>query len=87
MIEGATRAPVVFDNGSDLLVAHLPSSAGDETIQPTLQQLAGNLRASGRSTNTVTVRLRSFDNSVDGLSRPLVRGELVRDFRVPFNEE
>ena len=86
VIEGATRAPVVFDNGSDLVVAHLPSNASDETIQPTLEQLAGNLRASGRSTSTVTVRLRSFDNSVDGRSRPLIRGELKRDFRIPFNE-
>ena len=85
VIEGATRAPVVFDNGADLVVAQLPIDASEATIEPTLQQLAGNLRGSGRSTSTVTVRLRSFDTSGDGRSRPVVRGELERDFRVPLS--
>ena len=86
VIEGASRAPVVFDNGADLVVAQLPSDASDATIEPTLKQLAGNLRGSGRSTSTVTVRLRSFDTSADGRSRPVVRGELERDFRVPLTQ-
>ncbi len=85
VIEGATRAPVVFDNGADLVVAQLPIDASEATIEPTLQQLAGNLRGSGRSTSTVTVRLRSLDTSGDGRSRPVVRGELERDFRVPLS--
>ena len=81
-IEGASRAPVVFDNGDDLVVAQLPGDADDSTIEPTLQQLAGNLRGSGRSSSTVTVRLRSLDTSSDGRSRPVIRGELQRDFRL-----
>ena len=82
VIEGASRAPVVFDNGDDLVVAQLPGDADDSTIEPTLQQLAGNLRGSGRSSSIVTVRLRSLDTSSDGRSRPVIRGELQRDFRL-----
>ena len=80
VIEGASRAPVVFDNGADLVVAQLPSDASDATIEPTLQQLAGNLRGAGRSSRTVQVRLRALQPDGDGRSRPVILGEIVRDF-------
>lgn len=53
VIEGAVRAPIVFDNGSDLVVAQLPIDIDPSVIAPTLEQIAGNLRGSGRGSRTV----------------------------------
>ena len=81
VVEGAIRAPVVFDNGTDLVVAQAPADLESATITATLEQLAGNLRSAGRGSGTVTVRLRTFESPQDGLSRPVILGETVRDFR------
>ena len=81
VVEGAIRAPVVFDNGTDLVVAQAPADLESATITATLEQLAGNLRSAGRGSGTVTVRLRAFESPQEGLSRPVILGETVRDFR------
>ncbi|MBL6794389.1 MAG: hypothetical protein ISQ50_06040, partial [Synechococcus sp. BS307-5m-G36] len=81
VIEGAVRAPIVFDNGSDLVVAQLPIDIDPSVIAPTLEQIAGNLRGSGRGSRTVVVRLRGIESVGVGLGRPVVLGETVRDFQ------
>ena len=81
VVEGAIRAPVVFDNGNDLVVAQVPPDLDSSTVEATLQQLAGNLRGSGRGSNVVTVRLRALKPINDGLSQPVILGETERDFR------
>ena len=80
-VEGALRAPVVFDNGDDLIVAQAQDDFPDEAIRPTLEQLAGNVRPGGRSSPEVTVRLRQLQPAGDGASRSVVLGETVRDLR------
>ena len=80
-VEGALRAPVVFDNGDDLVVAQAQADFPDEAIAPTLQQLAGNVRPGGRNSPEVTVRLRQLQPAGEGASRSVVLGETVRDFR------
>ncbi len=81
VIEGAVRAPIVFDNGSDLVVAQLPIDIDPSVISPTLEQIAGNLRGSGRGSRTVVVRLRGIESVGFGLGRPVVLGETLRDFQ------
>ena len=81
VIEGAVRAPIVFDNGSDLVVAQIPIDIDPSSIAPTLKQIAGNLRGSGRSNPTVVVRLRGLESVGEGVARPVVLGETVRDFQ------
>ena len=80
-IEGAVRVPVVFDNGDALVVAQAPADMPMSAVTPTLEQLAGNLRGAGRSSRTVQVRLRAVQPDGDGRSRPVILGEIVRDFR------
>ena len=80
-IEGAVRVPVVFDNGDALVVAQAPADMPMSAVTPTLEQLAGNLRGAGRSSPTVQVRLRAVQPDGDGRSRPVILGEVVRDFR------
>ena len=81
VVEGAIRAPVVFDNGTDLVVAQAPADLEPATVSATLEQLAGNLRSAGRGSGTVKVRLRAFETPGEGIGRPVILGETVRDFR------
>ena len=81
VVEGAIRAPIVFDNGTDLVVAQAPLDLEADAVSATLEQLAGNLRSARRGSGTVTVRLRAFETPRDGISQPVILGETVRDFR------
>ena len=81
VVEGAIWVPIVFDNGDDLVVAQAPSGLDPAAVAPTLEQLAANLRGAGRSSSVVSVRLRSVETSGDGVSRPVLLGDTMRDFR------
>ena len=48
LVDGAVSVPVVFDNGSDLVVAAAPADLAAETFGPSVEQVARNLRGSGR---------------------------------------
>jgi len=78
-IEGAVQVPIVFDNGTDLVVAQASSGFAQEAITPTLNQIAANLRPGGRNLE-VRVRLRQLQTESKGSSRPVVLGETKRDF-------
>ena len=80
VIEGAVRAPIVFDNGNDLVVAQASVDLDDAAVGATLEQLAGKLRGSGRASSSVVVRLRGIRQASDGLGRPVILGEITRDF-------
>ena len=79
-LEGAFSVPVVFDNGSDLVVAAAPADLPLPAAGPTVQQVALNLRGSGRSSadGLVHVRLRRIEPQGPGLSRPVVLAEATR---------
>ena len=81
VVDGARRVPVVFDNGDDLVVAQAQDDLTADAVQPTLDQLAANLRGAGRSSSVVEVRLRALRPEGDGVSRPVVLGKTLRDFR------
>ena len=81
-VPGAMTVPVVYDNGADLVVAAAPEGLPVEAIAPTLEQVARNLRGSGRSSagGQVRVRLRRLEPTTGDASRPVVLGEVSRDF-------
>jgi len=80
-VPGAVQVPIVYDNGGDLVVAAAPPGLAPEAVAPTVEQVARNLRASGRvsPTGVVRVRLRGLDNGDDGRSTPRVLAEAQRD--------
>jgi len=80
-VPGAVQVPIVYDNGGDLVVAAAPPGLAPEAVAPTVEQVARNLRASGRvsPTGVVRVRLRGLDNGDDGRSTPKVLAEAQRD--------
>jgi hypothetical protein len=78
-VEGAVSVPVVFDNGSDLVVAAAPADLAPEAFQPSVEQVALNLRGSGRGTQLVEVRLRRVESKAPGTDSPVVLASAVRN--------
>lgn len=81
LIEGAVSVPIVYDNGADLVIAAAPADLAEAAVAPSLEQVARNLRGSGRNTadGLVTVRLRRIVAEADGLDRPVVLAEVQRN--------
>ena len=78
-VEGALYVPVVYDNGADLVVAQAPEDFPNEAIQPSLEQIAENLKGGGRNVENVFVRIRRIEQVTEGISKPVVLGEIIRD--------
>jgi hypothetical protein len=80
-VPGAVQVPVVFDNGTDLVIAVAPADLPSEAVAPTLEQVARNLRGGGRSSSSgdVRVRLRRVEAVEPGLGRPVVLAETTRE--------
>jgi hypothetical protein len=76
-IPGARSVPIVYDNGSDLVIAAAPADLLAEAILPTLEEVARNVRGSGRTSEDgfLHVRLRRVEPATAGAGRPVVLGE------------
>lgn len=83
VVEGAVSVPVVFDNGAELVIAAAPADLPPAAAAPTVEQVARNLRGSGRNSDSgqVIVRLRRVELQQPGLSQPVVLAEARRDLR------
>jgi hypothetical protein len=79
-IEGAVSVPVVFDNGSDLVVAAAPADLAPSSYAPTVEQVARNLRGSGRKGPVTEVRLRLVEPQGEGTDRPVVLAKAKRSW-------
>ena len=81
-IEGAKYVPVVYDNGFDLIIAQAGNDFPDEAILPTLQQLSENLRKGSRSGSNVKIKIRKIEKVADGISKPVVIGQIEKAFKM-----
>lgn len=83
VVEGAVSVPLVFDNGSDLVIAAAPADLSEEAYRPTVEQVARNLRGSGRKGDNgeVHVRLRRVEAVAPGVDRPVILAEASRSLR------
>jgi Protein of function (DUF2518) len=82
-VEGALSVPVVFDNGNDLVIAAAPADLPEAAYRPTVEQVALNLRGSGRKGDgdLVHVRLRRVEPAGPGVDRPVILAEANRSLR------
>jgi len=80
-VDGYKYAPIVYDNGFDLVVAQASNDFPEEAIKPTLLQIAGNLKGGGRNGAQVKVRLRKIESAGEGISKPIVLGEIINDLK------
>lgn len=82
-VPGAVTVPLVFDNGADLVVVAAPVDLPPEAEAATTEQVARNLRPTGRSPadGVVKVRLRRVERTGEGVSRPVVLAEARLDLK------
>ena len=80
-VEGYKYAPIVYDNGFNLVVAQASNDFPEESVKPTLLQIAGNLKGGGRNGAQVKVRLRKIESAGKGISKPIILGELINDLK------
>lgn len=79
LVDGAVSVPVVFDNGTDLVIAAAPADLDPAAFGPSVQQVALNLRGSGRGTQLVEVRLRRVEATAPGTDTPVVLATAIRN--------
>ncbi|MFM7652117.1 MAG: Ycf51 family protein [Vulcanococcus sp.] len=74
LVEGAVSVPVVFDNGADLVIAAAPADLPEAAFRPSVEQVARNLRGSGRRSDggVVHVRLRRVEPVGAGVDKPVI---------------
>ena len=81
-IEGARYLPIVYDNGFDLIIAKAEDDFPEEFIEPTLQQLLENLRQGSRSGANVKIKIRKLEKISDGVSKPVIIGEIQKKVKM-----
>jgi len=86
-IEGAKYAPIVYDNGYDLVIAQVSSDFPEDAVLPSLQQISKNLKGGGRNGAKVVVRIRKIESDENGVSTPIVLGEVIRDIKSGITRE
>ena len=79
-IEGAVYLPIVYDNGSDLIITKADQDLPIESIEPTLEQISSNLKKGSRSGRKVKIRIRRLEKISEGVSKPIVIGEVEKSF-------
>lgn len=79
-IEGAIYLPIVYDNGSDLIIAKANENFPSEAIEPTLKQISQNLKRGSRSGLNVTIRIRDQKRVSNDTSKPIILGEIQKSF-------
>ena len=79
-IDGAVYLPIVYDNGSDLIITKADKDFPEESIEPTLKQISSNLKKGSRSGRKVKIRIRRLEKISDGISKPIVLGEVEKSF-------
>ena len=82
VIDGAKYIPIVYDNGFDLIIAKADYDFPEESIEPTLEQLSENLRKGSRSGANVKIKIRKLEKISDGVSKPVVIGEVQKNVKM-----
>ena len=79
-VEGAVYLPIVYDNGSDLIITKADQDLPIESIEPSLEQISSNLKKGSRSGRKVKIRIRRLEKISEGISKPIVIGEIEKSF-------
>ena len=82
VIEDARYVPIVYDNGFDLIIAKADNDFPEESIEATLEQLSENLRKGSRSGANVKIKIRKLEKISDGISKPVVIGEVQKNVKM-----
>ena len=81
-IEDAKYVPIVYDNGFDLIIAKVDNNFPEESLEPTLEQLSENILKGSRSGANVRIKIRKLEKISDGVSKPVVIGEVQKNVKM-----
>ena len=81
-VDGAVYAPIVYDNGTNLIIAKANKNFKQISVKPTLEQLSLNLKRGSRSGQTVKIKLRTIEKISEDISKPIVLGEIEKSFLI-----
>ena len=79
-VQGAIYTPIVYDNGSDLIIAKADNNFPQEGVSPTLEQISRNLKRGSRSGRNVVIRIRGLERISEDVSKPIILGEIEKSF-------
>ena len=79
-VDGALYAPIVYDNGTNLIIAKANKDFPRISVKPTLEQLSLNLKRGSRSGQTVKIKIRSLEKVSEDISKPIILGEVEKSF-------
>ena len=79
-VEGAVYAPIVYDNGTNLIIAKANKGFEEISVDPTLEQISLNLKRGSRSGQTVKIKIRSLEKVSEDISKPIILGESEKSF-------
>ncbi|MBE9177568.1 Ycf51 family protein [Oculatella sp. LEGE 06141] len=90
VVPGAVRFATVYDSGSTQTVIVVPSSITEPQLLATLQQAASDMFSPGRLSrgqDQLTIRARTVLHPEEGVSQPLVLGQVKRSLFVRDDQE
>ena len=79
-VDGAVYAPIVYDNGTNLIIAKASKEFPKISVEPTLDQISLNLNRGSRSGQTVKIKIRSLERVAQDISKPIILGEVEKSF-------
>ena len=86
-VQGAIYTPIVYDNGSDLIIAKADNNFPQEAVSPTLEQISRNLKRGSRSGRNVVIRIRGLERISEDVSKPIILGEIEKSFISPSKQD
>ena len=81
-VEGAVYAPIVYDNGTNLIIAKANKGFEGISVEPTLEQISLNLKRGSRSGQKVKIKIRSLKKVSEDVSKPIILGEVEKSFLI-----
>ena len=79
-VDGAVYTPIVYDNGTNLIIAKANKDFQTISVKPTLQQISLNLKRGSRSGQKVKIKIRSLEKISEDISKPVILGEVEKSF-------
>ena len=86
-IDGAVYAPIVYDNGTNLIIAKANEDFREISVKPTLEQISLNLKRGSRSGQKVKIKIRSLKKVSEDVSKPIILGEVEKSFLIQSKKD
>ena len=81
-VDGAVYVPIVYDNGTNLIIAKANKDFPKISVKPSLEQISLNRKRGSRSGRKVKIKIRSLEKVSEDISQPIILGEVEKSFLI-----